>query len=35
MPLIGEVRRTEPAPPKRKRPKAKKPIQPELGHPDR
>jgi hypothetical protein len=32
MPLIGEVRRPEaPIPPKRRRPKRKKPIQPQLG----
>jgi hypothetical protein len=30
MPLIGEVRRPEPAPPKRPRPKTKKPAQPRL-----
>jgi hypothetical protein len=31
MPLIGEVRRPEPAPPKPRRPRIKKP---ELGHPE-
>jgi len=34
MPLIGEVRRPDPAPPpKRSRRRVKKPIQPELGEP--
>ena len=31
IPLIGEVRRPEPATPKRKRSRAKKPVQPDLG----
>jgi hypothetical protein len=31
MPLLGEVRRTESPPPKRRRPRTKKPVQPELG----
>jgi hypothetical protein len=31
IPLIGEVRRPEPAAPKRKRSGAAKPIQPDLG----
>jgi hypothetical protein len=31
IPLIGEVRRPEPAPPKRRRPRASKPVQPGLG----
>jgi hypothetical protein len=31
IPLIGEVRRSEPAPPKRKRQRASKPAQPQLG----
>jgi hypothetical protein len=30
IPLIGEVRRPEPSPPKRRRPKASKPVQPGL-----
>ncbi len=30
IPLIGEVRRPDPAPPKRKRPRAKKPNQPQF-----
>jgi hypothetical protein len=31
IPLIGEVRRPEPSPPKRRRPRASKPVQPGLG----
>jgi hypothetical protein len=31
MPLIGEVRRPEPAPPTRRRPRPSKPVQPGLG----
>jgi hypothetical protein len=30
IPLIGEVRRSDASPPKRKRPRLKKPIQPKL-----
>lgn len=33
MRLIGEVRRPEPSPPKRRRPRTNKPVQPELGEP--
>jgi hypothetical protein len=31
IPLIGEVRRPEPTPPKRRRTKHKRPVQPQLG----
>jgi hypothetical protein len=33
IPLIGEVRRPEPSPPKRRRPRSIKSIQPKLGEP--